>query len=174
VTKPNEYGLLIERTNSYGTEYIEVRVCRRDGERDFPLGCTDTDFFDAETPKHMVGLSVDGLGMYGFVSISSDRAAFIGYEPYFRNTYSADAPRLRRMLKTITLVNARIRKNEAYEAGDKFAALAQALKLTFVVERVSTSNNTHWHWMTAAEGRNRYRGIIDTAVANATPQKEAV
>jgi hypothetical protein len=30
MTKDHEYGLLIEPVNRYGTEYIEVRVCRRE------------------------------------------------------------------------------------------------------------------------------------------------
>ena len=38
--KPDgDYGLLIEPVNRYGTEYIEVRVCRRDHEHDYPVGC---------------------------------------------------------------------------------------------------------------------------------------
>jgi hypothetical protein len=80
--------------------------------------------------------------------------------------------KLARMLKAIKRVNARIEKEEAREPGDRFMALA--LKLSFAVERIKRNGNEQdWRWMSVEEGRNRYRAMIDEAVAAAVARKVA-
>jgi hypothetical protein len=177
VKKPDdEYGLLIDRINQHGTEYVTVHVVRRRAEDgDVPLGCSG----DGETylgygcPKHLLGLVVDGLGMYGFVSDSGD-AAYIGYDVEFRNVYASDERKLGRMLKAIKRVNARIEKDEARDPGDKFMAFASALKLSFAVHRVGERRSSpEWRFMSVAEGRNCYRQMIENAVAEVVARKVA-
>jgi hypothetical protein len=176
--KPDlEYGLLIEQVNRYGTEYIEVRLARREPDREHPVGCpSDGDlFFGYGTPKHLLGLVLDGLGMYGFISGSKD-PSFIGSQVDFHDIHAADEAKLARMLKAIKRVNARIEKDEAREPGDKFMSLAAALKLSFAVERIARRGNgdpTDWRWMSIAEGRNRYRSLIEEAVAAAVSRQVA-
>jgi hypothetical protein len=176
MTKPDdEYGLMLEQVNRYGTEYIEVRVCRRDRERPYPVGCPS----DGETlygygcPKYLVGLVLDGLGMHGFVTDSSE-PAYIAYDVEYHDIHGASEAKVARMLKTLKRVNARIAKDDAREAGDKFASLAAALKLSFAVERIARRGNgspDDWRWMSVAEGRNRYRNVVEKAVATATARK---
>jgi hypothetical protein len=178
VTKPDDqYGLLIERVNRYGTEYIEVRVARRDNEHEYPIGCpSDGDnYLGYGTPKHMLGLVVDGLGMYGFVSDGEFRDPdFIGADIEFREVHSISERKLKSMTKAIRKVNARIEKDEAREPGDKYMALAKALKLSFAVERIKRNGNSDdWRWMSVEEGRNRYRALIEEAVAEAVARKAA-
>jgi hypothetical protein len=177
--KPDDqYGLLIERSNHYGTNYVEVRVVRRrDEDGDVPLGCSG----DGEMikgygcPDHLLGLALDGLGMYGFVSDSGD-AAFIGDNVEFRNVYASTETKLARMLKAIKRVNARIEKDDAREPGDKFMAFAKALKLSFAVHQIGerrTNVTPEWRFMSIAEGRNYYRQMIESAVADVTARKVA-
>src|SRR5262245_60788084 len=122
---------MIEAVIRYGTEYIEVHVVRREEGRDLPLGCAadGESFYGDGCPKHLIGLALDGLGMYGFVSESGE-PSFIGHEIEFRNVYASSEGKLKRMIKAIKKVNDRVTKDQAYEAGDKFMAFANALKLT--------------------------------------------
>ena len=175
--KPDdEYGLLIERVNRHGTEYIDVRLARRDDKRDYPLGLPS----DGETlfgygcPKHLIGLALDGLGMYGFVSDHGD-PAFIAYDIEFRDVHASGEAKLARMLKAIKRVNARVAKDQAREPGDKLMALAKALKLSFAVIRVGKpgTNPPEWKFMPIADGRNHYRHLIEQAVAEAVARKVA-
>jgi hypothetical protein len=176
MTKPDdEYGLLIEKVLRYGTEYVEVRVARREERYDHPVGCpSDGSMFAGYgTPKHMLGLVVDGLGMYGFVSETGE-PAFIGADIEFRDAHALDEAKLTRMLKALKRVKARIEKDEAREPGDKFMALAKSLKLSFAVERIKrNSNSDDWRWMSVEEGRNRYRALIENTVAEAVARKVA-
>jgi len=160
-----EYGLMLARTNFYGTEYIEVHVVRREEGRDAPLGCSGDgeQFYDSGAPKHLIGLRLDGLGMYGFVSDGKD-PAFIGNDVEYRNVYAMDERKLRGMVKTIKRINDRIQKTEAREPGDKLMAFAAALKLSFVVERIGRAPNLDWRYMSVVEGRNRYRDLIETLI----------
>src|SRR3954469_9955707 len=167
--KLDEYGLLIEPVNRYGTEYVEVRVVRREDGREGPLGCSGDGeaFYGYGCPKHLVGLSLDGLGMYGFVSEGKD-PAFIAADVEFHNIYGAHATRLKRMLKAINRVTARIRKDNAgRDPGDKFMSFAAALKLSFAVVRNTPGRDSDWTFMSITEGRNRYRDLIDKALAKA-------
>jgi len=176
--KPDDqYGLLIEKVNRYGTEYIEVRVARREERYEHPVGCPSDgeNYLGYGTPKHMLGLVVDGLGIYGFVSDSEFREPeFIGADIEFRDIHSGGQIKLERMLKALKRVKARIEKDEAREPGDKFMALAKALKLSFAVERIKrNSNSDDWRWMSVEEGRNRYRAMIEESVAEAVARKVA-
>jgi hypothetical protein len=178
MTKPDDqYGLLIERVNRYGTEYVEVRVARREDRYDHPVGCpSDADnFLGYGCPKHMLGLVVDGLGMYGFVSDGEFREPdFIGADIEFRDVHSAGEAKLTAMLKALKRVKARVEKDEAREPGDKFMALAKSLKLSFAVERIKRNGDSDdWRWMSVEEGRNRYRANIESAVAEAVARKAA-
>ncbi|MBO0718954.1 MAG: hypothetical protein J2P55_16710, partial [Rhizobiales bacterium] len=89
-----------------------------------------------------------------------------GHVVEFRDVYAIDQRHAERMLKTLKRVNARIEKDRAYEPGDKFAALAAALKLDFVIEdrepNLPRSGERYIAW-TVAEGRNRYREMIEAA-----------
>lgn len=176
MTKPDdEYGLLIEKVIRYGTEYVEVRVARREERYEHPVGCpSDGSMFAGYgTPKRMLGLVVDGLGMYGFVSETGE-PTFIGADIEFRDVHALDETKLTRMLKALKRVKARIEKDEAREPGDKFMALAKSLKLSFAVERIKrNSNSDDWRWMSVEEGRNRYRAMIEETVAEAVARKVA-
>jgi hypothetical protein len=174
--KPDdEYGLLIERVNRYGTEYVEARVARRDHERDYPIGCpSDGDMYlGYGTPKHMLGLVVDGLGMRGFISDSGE-PSYIAYDAEYHDVHAIGERKLQGMLKAIKRVKARVEKDDAREPGDKFMALAKSLKLSFAVERIKRLGNADdWRWMPVEEGRNRYRALIEEAVAEAVARKVA-
>jgi len=175
MTPDDQYGLLINRINQHGTEYVTVHVVRRrEADGDVPLGCSG----DGETikgygcPAHLLGLSLDGLGMYGFVSDSD--AAFIGHDVEFRNVYASSEHKLARMLKAIKRVNARIEKDEARDPGDKFMAFAKALKLSFAVTLIGERRrDPDWRFMSIAEGRNCYRQMIDGACAEVLARKVA-
>jgi hypothetical protein len=176
MTKPDDqYGLLIEKVIRYGTEYVEVRVARREEKYDHPVGCPSdgSDFLGYGTPKHMLGLVVDGLGMYGFVSHTGEPSS-IAYDVEFRDVHSISERKLKSMTKAIRKVNAKVEKDDAREPGDKFMALAKSLKLSFAVERIKrNSDSDDWRWMSVEEGRNRYRALIEETVAAAVARKAA-
>ena len=173
--KDDEYGLLLDRSNNYGTEYITAHVVRRreeDGDR--PLGCSgDGELFAGYgCPKHLLGLVVDGLGLYGFISDSD--GTYIGGGVEFRDVHAIDQSKLERMVKAIKRVNARIEKDQAREPGDKLMAFAKALKLTFVCERIGERRrDPEWRFMSIEEGRNRYRAKIEEAVEEIKARKVA-
>jgi hypothetical protein len=174
--KDDEYGLLIDKTNHYGTEYVEVHVVRRrEEDGDIPLGCSGDGemYLGYGCPKHMLGLVVDGLGIYGFVSDGKD-PAFIGTDVEFRNVYASSETKLGRMLKAIKKVNAQIEKDEAREPGDKFVSFAKALKLSFAVTRIGERRqNPDWRFMSIVEGRNVYRQLIEQSVNAAIERRVA-
>jgi len=173
----DDYGLMLQRVQRVGTDYIELHIVRREKERpDVPLGCSgDGEIFAGYgCPKHLLGLALDGLGMRGFVSDSTSNVSFIGHGVEFYDVYSSHERKLRRMLKAVKRVNDRIAKDEAREPGDQLVAFAKALKLSFVVERIGPARrDPDWRWMTIQEGRNRYRTLIDQAVAEAIARKTA-
>ena len=171
----NEYGLMIEPVVRYGTEYIEVRVCRRDPEYAHPIGCpSDGDsFVGYGTPRHLLGLVLDGLGMYGFITETGE-PDFIAYDVEFRDVHSANLQKLGRMQKALKKVMGQIYKECASQPGDKFTAIATALKLSFAVERIVHGNRygEDWRWMSIPEGRNRYRELIEDKVSAARERKK--
>src|SRR3954469_18953591 len=167
----DEYGLLIERSLKYGTDYVTVRVVRRrEEDGDVPLGCSgDGEMYKGYgCPDHLLGLALDGLGMYGFISESGD-AAYIAHNPEFRDVHSITETKLARMAKAIKRVKARIEKDQAREPGDQFMSFAKALKLSFactIVGERRPNVTPQWRFMSIEEGRNCYRQMIETAVAD--------
>jgi hypothetical protein len=172
-----QFGLLLRSIPRYGSRYVEVVLCSRKpgaGDDEAPLGVAD-DSCDPQRPKHLDTLALDGLGLYGFVSGYRDGGAelcpFIGDKAEYRNLYVIDERRAALMAKTLKKINAAMSKAKAYEPGDRFAVLAGALRLDFVVEdreRDLPRNGQRWRYMTVAEGRNRYREIIEQACATET------
>jgi hypothetical protein len=166
-TPTNEYGLLIERRNNYGTEYITARITSRRDDK--PYGCASDGEreWDAEVPKHLRNGQLDGLCMHGFISDFGD-CEYIGYEPEYRDVYAINLPKLERMRRTMKRVTAQIAKDKSREAGDMFMSLAKALKLSFVTHRIGKVvqggwNDNEWHFSDIEEGRNYFRNAIEQA-----------
>lgn len=170
-----KFGLLIRRYKSYGTSRVDVYVTsRKESEGMSPLGCGD-DCFTWERPKHLAKYALDGLGMYGFVSDYADKA-FIGDAVEYRDVFAIDQRRADKMLKTLRRINARLAMHEAREPGDKFQVLADFLRADFVVEDRQNDlpkNGERWRWMSVAEGRNRYRQLIEESRAIKQPEQES-
>jgi hypothetical protein len=143
-------------------------VADQQSEQTRGFGALD-DGFSSERPKHLTDLALDGLGIYGFVSEyrnDDGLCGFIGDSFEYRNVFAIDERLAHRIAKTLAKLNRARDKAKAYEPGDKFAVLAQALKLDFVVEDRKDNlprNGQRWRYMTVAEGRNRYRQIIEEA-----------
>jgi len=171
-----EYGLLLNTTSEYGTQYIKVSVVSRESDKDHPLSCDSDGEMEnnPDVPKHMHGLLLAGLGLYGFVS-DTTTTAFITGDPEYRDIFTVDLRRSERMVKTLTRIRARMHKDRAYEPGDQFSALAASLKLTFAVEQVASDGTIRraWRWMSLAEGRNRYRNLIDNTRATVMERKQS-
>jgi hypothetical protein len=177
------YGLLLRRTNEYGTERVEAYVVCREAGKDHPYGCSSDgeNSYDVYVPKHLHGLQVDGLGMYGFVTDSSNDCTFIGHDVEFRNIFCIDMHKATRIAKTLKRVLARVNKDNAFEPGDRLVSLAAALKLSFVVERKSDASTklrwsssyseNDWRWMSIPEGRDRYRALIAEATDEVRQRK---
>lgn len=174
MTTKKEYGLLIERRLEYGTDYIVVSVTSREG--DHPYGCSSDGerSWDNNVPKHVHGLQLDGLCMHGFVSDFND-FAYIGYQPEYRGIHSADLGKCTRMVRTLKKVYATLEKEKAHEPGDVFTALARSLKLTFVCEPVGKREYgvAEWRFMGIADGRNRFRNLIEETQAEMRERKAA-
>ena len=159
------YGLLLRRELKYGTEKVAAYMVCREAGKDHPYGVSSDgeNTYDREVPKHMHGLLLDGLGMYGFVNDTND-FSFIGHEVEYRDVFCIDLRKATRIAKTLKRVLARLNKDNAYEPGDRLVSLAKALKLDFVVEQIdkfgSNYSDNKWRWMTIPEGRDRYRALI--------------
>jgi hypothetical protein len=170
-----EYGLLVERTMKYGTEYIIARVVSRNGDK--PYGCSNDgehDGYEGSVPKAVQGLQLDGLTMQGFVS-DLNEFQFIGFEPEYRDVYSVDLRKADRMAKTLRKVVSASRKDSAYEAGDVFLSLAKTLKLSFVCYerdgREVSWDEGRWRFVSIEDGRNYYRRLIETTQKEARERK---
>jgi hypothetical protein len=165
------FGLLLRSgldSISPRTHKVTVELVSKKSDSQHPLGVSD-DAFTWERPKHLAEVALDGLGIYGFISdlrTDEGKCRHIGDSVEFRNVFAIDATRARRMMKTLQRINKRIDGDKAYESGDKMMALANALKLDFVVEdreRFKHDPDRRWRWMSVAEGRNRYRELIEEA-----------
>lgn len=161
------YGLLIEQTTKYGTEYVTARVIARetvDGvEADYPINPSD---------QYGEKLSHDGLGLYGHVY--DDR--LIGTEPTYQDVFAIDANKARKMAKTLDLIDRQNTKDGSRTAPEAFMTLARALKLKFVVQRKgggmarSSYCDNQWRWMSIPDGKFAYEQLIREAV-DATARK---
>lgn len=171
------YGLQIWTETEHRVHYVNVEVMQRENDGDRPLGISSNDrdraYRDNE-PKHLVGLQMQGLGMYGFVSGeycgSAESVRFIGHDIEYRNVFSVGRDDAARMVKTFKVIAKRLAADDAHDAGDMFASLCAALKLSWVCEKTETSPNgrfSQWRFMTVGKGRNRYRRLIDEAIAAA-------
>lgn len=160
-------GLQIEHHLSYGTEYVTALVCRQEDDKDYPVGISGDGWasWDNSVPTYLRDKALDGLGMHGFVSEYSD-CEYIAFEPEFRSTYSCNERKLKRMLNGLRLVKRQIEKDQARTPEATFRALGDALKIKFVVERVTPKGYQQvatWRWMEVSEGRNRFRQLIENA-----------
>jgi hypothetical protein len=164
----NEYGLLLENRFKYGSEQIVARLVKRENGGEHPLGCSsDGEWLDVQKPHAY--RRYDGLGLYGFVTDKEQH--FIGAgEPKYRDVYEMNVHDLVAMTRTLNTVNRALTKAQVREAGDILYIFAKSLSLTFVVERIengraerSTYSENEWHFMTLAQGRERYRELIRQA-----------
>jgi hypothetical protein len=171
------YGLLLRRRFEYSTEYVEAYLVSRENGKDCPYGCSSDgeNQYDREVPRNLIGLQLDGLGMYGFVS-DFDQPTYIGHEVEYRNVFAIDAPKANRIARTLKRVLKAMHTFEAHEPGDRLVALASALKLSFVVEQVGTNRSgsyadNDWRFMSIFEGRDRFRQLIAEATAEVRQRK---
>ena len=163
------YGLLIQRFNRYGTEYVAARLICRESGADYPVNPSSDgeSVFYGSAPKHLHGLQLAELGMKGFVS-EMNHFQYIGYEVEYEEVRGIHLPQIERMAKTLRKVVNFINKQSAHEPGDYFLAFAKSLKLSFVVEQTGGREagfyqDCKWRWMTIEEGRNRFRQLIEEA-----------
>jgi len=168
VTTKKTYGLLIERKNNYGTEYVIARVVCREPGHDYPRGCSSDgeQSWDDSVPKFAHGQQLDGLSMHGFVSDFND-CDYIGYEAEYRDVYAVELPKAHRMFKTLRKVTKARQKDKAYDPSDTFVSLAKCLHLTFACWRVGDARadfrDGQYVWADIAEGRNHFRRLIEQA-----------
>ena len=168
--KPRTFGLLLRSIVRYGTHYVEAMLCSKEQGDNKPLGCGD--FLDRyKRPKHLQELELDGLGLQGFVTDSRDetgRCLFIGHDqPEYHDVFSVGALKAKRMLKALDRLNKALAKEHAFEPGDKLYCIAKTLKLDFMIEdrgdQFRHDPDRRWYVMTVADGRNRYRNMIEEA-----------
>lgn len=162
------YGLVIQKRSNYG-EQLEIKVMCREGDDAHPINPRGVETsYDEDTPKHMRGLSLDGLTIDGFWS-DMDDLKFIGfnYVEYMDRSY-LKTDDINAMAKTLKKINKVLAAHDPREPADYLMALASALKLDWcvMVEGEAASSNyslNSWHWMTIPEGRNALRHLIETS-----------
>lgn len=170
------FGLLIRQHNRHGSEYLVAELVMRNEEGKIR---NPSDWFNYTRPKHMHDMKLEGLRMEGFVTEYGE-PEFIGFKPRYKDLYSVELSEARRMVKTLSKIEAHAIKTSARECGDWFTSLCAALKLTFVVEYKnehpsSSYDDNQFYWMTVSEGRNRYRQLANEMVEDARRAKaEAV
>lgn len=170
---PRQYGLLIARRNFYGTEYIDVRIVNREGDSVRGCGGDGCSSYNND-PKHLWGMQLDGLGLYGFVS-EYNNSDFIGCEPEFRDVYALDLRKVEGMRKTLKRIVGQQQRDRAFEHGDRLVSLAKALKLTFVCHKISPDpvawDESRWDFMSIEAGRNYFRHVVEEVRAEVTAKK---
>lgn len=168
------YGLLIDRENRYGTEYVTASAMARDGDSAYPVGLNGIFSSLDGSAKHQRGLTIDGLKMRGHFYDGADGWRMIGFEPEYYDVYNVDLRKAQAMVKTLARVNKRIERDGSSEAGDILRSVCDALRLEWVVERVGTYHGTEWRdcdwcWHDIGDGRRRLRSLIEEA----TPKADA-
>lgn len=174
MTETRKYGLVIRTVDRYGTTYVEAELASRSDEYQHPIGCGES----YDRPKHLAELELDGLGLHGFITDSKRDDGLLGYlahEIRFRDVHSINERQARRMVRTLSRINRQFDNSHAHEPGDRLMALAKALRLEFVVEDRAPAGGHHagsrWYWMDVAEGRNRFRAMIEEARLAVTERK---
>jgi hypothetical protein len=163
-TDKNTYGLLLQTVNQYGSQHLVASLIRRKNDARYPVNCSDG-LFSEDRPVFMQKFQLDGLQMKGFISTATDKA-FVGWEPAYYAVHAIHLSDAKRMVTTLRAIKTRIAKDAAYnDAVECFRSLCTVLKLDFMVEctsqhKASSYADNTWHWMTVAEGRNRYRQMI--------------
>lgn len=155
-------GVIIERSNNYGTEYVHVRTMLREGEADSPINCS-WGMLNAREAN-----AIADLELHGFVTDMDGR--FIAFEPSYRNAFSVELSRAEAMVRTLKRVHAVLKKDEAYEPGDVFTAFCKAIGAKWTVIQIgggggSRYTDRHWRFVPIAEGRNHLRNEIAAARA---------
>jgi hypothetical protein len=162
-----QFGFQIRRSHYQGAQRVEVCACMRDDEHDYPLGVSS--WYDFERPKHLQGLELDHLGMFGWISDPTDYREYrdgdtfdyIGCEPAFGQPYRVNLDEAERMVRTLKRI-AKASQGEN-EAGDRLMAMAKALKAEFIATAYDRDGKVHWSFNDLATGRNRYRELIREA-----------
>tara|TARA_B110000046_G_C12975539_1_gene390949 strand:- start:203 stop:796 length:594 start_codon:yes stop_codon:yes gene_type:complete len=159
------YGLIIQERNNY-SKNIEIKLMCREDDAEYPINPRYVETsYDEDTPKHMKGLSLDGLTIDGFWSDCGD-LKFIGfnYVEYMDRSY-LKTDDINAMAKTLKKINKVLAAHDPREPADYLMALAAALKLDWCVsvkgKAKSSYSDNNWHWMSIPEGRNALRHLIE-------------
>jgi hypothetical protein len=150
-----EFGLLIEATD---TLMVNLKLVERNGLSDVqaPSASTMGTWSDV-TPFH-VGYYFYNLRMDGMVE---EDGTWFSSSPSFGSAYNVRMDDLDGMYATLRRITKGLEKDAAIEPGDRLVSIARSLKLDFVAtKRPDQSNGKYWFW-SIAEGRNRYRELID-------------
>lgn len=155
-------GILIERRQRYGTEYVIAKAMLREDGASHPINATGSGFSRERQ-------ELDGLAISGHVyQYRDDPPELIGADPEYRDLHSIDRRRAEIMAKCLKRIEARIAKDDSREYGDVLLSFARAIGASWIVECADDTGRTSycdnaWRFMSLTEGRNRYRDMIRAA-----------
>jgi len=151
-------GVMLSVENRHGTDYIVVRVMRREDEARHPLNISFGMFQEYGDYADLI--------LDGFVTDRDHK--FIANKPCFYDVTSVEIDRAKKMAAVLTKIQKQMIKDSAGEPGDVFASFCKAIGAKWAVvqrdERRGGSLADHqWSWMSVTEGRNYLRRMIATA-----------
>jgi hypothetical protein len=151
-------GVQIERSNKYGTEYVTVRVMRREPDASHPLNISWSPYTDEQC--------VESLELQGFVSDYGEYD-FIAFGASYSSVFKVDTKRATAMLKTLQRIDRQTAKDEAREPGDVLISFCKAIRAQWCVYEVEHNGtwlrDSKWRFVSIAEGRNKLRAEIAAA-----------
>jgi hypothetical protein len=147
-------GVLIGIETRYNTDYIVVRVYRREEGASHPLGVSYGTFNE-------FGEFAD-LVLDGFVSESKD---FIGPQIDYQDVHTVDLSRAKAMVKVLRKMRDRLSKDNANDPGDVFMTFCKVVGAQWVAHQKDDRRggglaDHDWRWMSLTEGREYFRHLI--------------
>lgn len=158
-------GIMLKRTNHYGTDYIEATVMNRIDDNEYPTGVGSWYSFEGKP-------FLDGLAIRGHIGTwtSDDKAYFSGSKPAYYDLHCVEHSHAKAMGSMLAKIAKQVERDAATENGDLFLAFARAVGAQWVCYprrgRINGAEwrNSNWSWYGLTDGRNLYRAVIAEAV----------
>jgi hypothetical protein len=159
-------GLMVQRVNRYGTEYVDVSVMIREDDAEHPHGIPSWYAYEGKP-------YLDGLCLRGSVHVpyrDDGPPTFYSDSVAFYDGHSVGLAQSKAMTATLTKVAKQVERDNARESGDVFLAIARAIGAQWVCypykgrTQGGAWRDTRWAWYGLTDGRNHYRSVIEEAL----------
>jgi hypothetical protein len=167
---PITIGIMLERTAEEGYQTVNAHAAIKLQDEDFPRWPTEAYIDQPELNKYR------NLILPGFASRSL-AGGFRVERARYRGLHEVQLTQARTMADMLAKIEKDRLRSESEEAGDVFDSFARSLRAHWVCSTRSgvvrpSMDGANWEWLTVAQGRNRYRWLIDVAIRESAMMEE--